>query len=60
MLSIIKMKPLKIFLSFLTLFLLNQSFSVSPGGRNNQGNTSNSEKQYLFPGTGFFKKIELH
>jgi len=56
MLSIIKMKPLKIFLSFLTLFLLNQSFSVSPGGRNNQGNTSNSEKQYLFPGTGFFKK----
>jgi tetratricopeptide (TPR) repeat protein len=50
------MKQLKIFISFITLFSFSPLWSGSLGGRPNKGNTSSINKEYLFPGTGFFKK----
>jgi len=50
------MNQLKIFISFITLFSLSPLWSGSLGGRPKKGNSSSINKEYLFPGTGFFKK----
>ncbi len=50
------MNKLRIIISFTLVFSLGTLWSVSPGSRSARGNASNLEKEYLFPGTGFFKK----
>jgi outer membrane protein assembly factor BamD len=50
------MNHLKFFISFITLFLFNPLWSGSLSGRPINGNAASINKEYLFPGTGFFKK----
>ncbi len=50
------MNKFKIIISFSLIFSIGTLWSVSPGGRSMRGNTSSADKEYLFPGTGFFKK----
>ena len=50
------MNKFKIIISFSLIFSIGTLWSVSPGGRSMRGNTSSVDKEYLFPGTGLFKK----
>jgi outer membrane protein assembly factor BamD len=51
------MKFVKSFILLLLITFVSQSYAISPGGGNLRKNGSNSDdKEFLFPGTGFFKK----
>jgi len=50
------MKQLTILFGFILLLSSSFLWSVSPGDSRNNRNSSNNDKEYLFPGTGFFKK----
>ena len=50
------MNHLKISLFFLIIYSTGQLWSVSPGGNRRNNNSATQTKEYLFPGTGFFKK----
>jgi outer membrane protein assembly factor BamD len=51
------MKFVKSFILLLLITFVSQSHAISPGGGNLRKNGSNSDdKEFLFPGTGFFKK----
>jgi tetratricopeptide (TPR) repeat protein len=50
------MKQLNIFIGLIIILSTSLLWSVSPGDNRNQRNSGNKEKEYLFPGTGFFKK----
>jgi tetratricopeptide (TPR) repeat protein len=53
------MKQLKIFISLSIVLSCCSLFAVSPGDNRNNRNSASQDKQYLFPGTGFFKKNRL-
>jgi tetratricopeptide (TPR) repeat protein len=50
------MKQLTILFGFILFFSSSCLWSVSPGDSRTSRNSSNNDKEYLFPGTGFFKK----
>ena len=50
------MKKINLLFGFIIMFSTSLLWSVSPGDTRNQRNLSSKEKEYLFPGTGFFKK----
>lgn len=50
------MKHLKISVFFLIIYSTCQLWAVSPGANRRNNNSATETKEYLFPGTGFFKK----
>ena len=50
------MKQLTILFGFILILSSSCLWSVSPGDSRTNRNSSNNDKEYLFPGTGFFKK----
>ena len=50
------MNHLKISIFFLIIYSTCQLWSVSPGGNRRNNSSATQTKEYLFPGTGFFKK----
>lgn len=50
------MKKLNILILFSIFYSFSSLWSVSPGANRNNRNAAIQDKEYLFPGTGFFKK----
>ena len=50
------MKQHTILFCFIIFLSSSYVWSVSPGDSRNNRGPSNNDKEYLFPGTGFFKK----